>query len=255
LQESGLISRVSSRRPIEIATGIAVKNSKNARQNSKSRRVREQQSTVPRRVRARKLPNLLSKSADSRRSLPPEFGAAEPSAEPGNDRQIQTALDGLLGRSLLRGDKGRFIAGAAKTGQHSEPFWIDLAPLKADIVTSVRAQLGADDADAPPTLLAIIDGFAEAHLLRKSTFLQLAQRGGPVTNKGKVRGLLQAWGAFFDREIRAAEKLGLVRKSRRAQTPIEWLESLAATEHQQETEGGHSEHEHAPDLDETGRPS
>jgi hypothetical protein len=33
-------------------------------------------------------------------------------------------------------------------------------------------------------------------------FMQLTQRGGPVTNKGRVRGLLSAWGAFFDRDAR-----------------------------------------------------
>jgi hypothetical protein len=155
--------------------------------------------------------------------------AESPVRELGDDGPIPQVLDSVLARSLQRDQKGRFVHGAVKTGEHSERLWSELAPVKAEIVAAVRRQLAADAEDAPPTLLAIIDGFAEAHLLRKSTFMQLAQRGGPVTNKGKVRGLLQAWGAFFDREMRAAEKLGLERRSRNVnETPREWLERLHA---------------------------
>ena len=140
--------------------------------------------------------------------------------ELGNDGPIRAALDGLLARAD-RDDKGRFVRGLLKTGEHSEAFWVALEPVKADIVARVRKQLAAADDDAPETLLAIIDGFAEAHLLRKSALVRLCMQGGPVTNKGKVRGLLQAWGSFFDRELPAVERLGIARRARRAQTPIE----------------------------------
>jgi hypothetical protein len=71
-------------------------------------------------------------------------------------------------------------------------------------------------------------------------------QGGPVTSKGKTRGLLQAWGSFFDRELRAAEKLGLVRRARRTQTPVEWLESLGEKE-------APMNDDHAPDISDADR--
>ena len=78
-------------------------------------------------------------------------------------------------------------------------FWQQLEPAKQEIVASVRAQLAADSADAPPTLLALIDLFAESHLLRRSTFLQIANRGGAFTSKGKARALLRCTECFRPR--------------------------------------------------------
>ena len=155
-----------------------------------------------------------------------------PDPERRNDGQIQAAVDALMARSLLRNEKGQFVAGAVKTGEHSEGFWTDLAPVKANIVARVRKQLAVEDDDGRETLLNLIDGYAEAHLLRRSSFMRLCAMGGPVTNKGKVRGLLHAWGTFFDREMRAAEKLGLERRARRVkQTTRDWLLDHEHDEH------------------------
>ena len=56
-----------------------------------------------------------------------------------------------------------------------------------------------------------------------------------MTHKGRTRGLLQAWGAFFDRELRAAERLGLVNVPRQVDEFTvcsgcsEWPPNAAAT--------------------------
>lgn len=178
-----------------------------------------------------------------------ESVAGKPRQELGIDGQIGAALDGLLARSQMRGVKGRFIAGTAKTGEHADGFWVDLEPVKQEIVSRVRRQLAVDDDDSRETLVNLIDGYVEAHLLRKSTFMQLARRGGPVTNKGKVRGLLQAWGVFFDREMRAAERLGLERRSKSiTKSPRQWLEALDNTPEGEEEE---NTNDNEPDAGET----
>ena len=193
---------------------------RNASKSRTSKRLEDSQSHAKRRKqagfgRARNLPENELSATDA------------PSAEPGNDGRIRTALDGLLSRSLARDETtGRFTHGKVTTGAESRGLFEDLAPVKADIVASVRLQLAADTDDAPPTLLHSIDAYADAYLLRKATFMQLAQRGGPVTNKGKVRGLLQAWCSFLDRELRLVQMLGLERKQRDATlSAAEWLMS------------------------------
>jgi hypothetical protein len=169
---------------------------------------------------------LLRKSADPAASPSAQVNRDLPVAEPQNDGQIRQVLDSMMARSLLRDDKGKFITGAFKTGEHSEAFWIGIEPVKRDLVERVRQQLGVENTDGRETLLGVIDGYVEARLLRQSSFLRMCLQGGPVTNKGKTRGLLAAWGSFFDREMRAAERLGLVKVARRVQTPAEWLQSL-----------------------------
>ena len=154
--------------------------------------------------------------------------SAGQSGTDGRDGRIGEAIGSLLGRSLQRDDKGRFVHGRVTTGAESEALWQALAPVKAEIVAGVRRQLAAEGDEAPPVLLSVIDAYAEASLLRRSTFLQLVNRGGPVTHKGRTRGLLAAWGAFFDRELRAAERLGLVNVPRQVdETPAAWLARLA----------------------------
>lgn len=203
---------------------------RNAKENAHSGRPRDH-ATRAQQAKSRGKTRVSSGPESRHEMASPRTEVAPPAVEEiGNDGRIRSALDTMLSKSLERDDKGRFVHGHVTTGAESRGFFDDLAPVKADIVTSVRAQLAADHDDAPPTLLALIDAFAEAHLLRKATFMQLASRGGPITNKGRVRGLLAAWGSFFDREIRAAERLGLQRQSRPvAESPREWLEQSAST--------------------------
>lgn len=151
-----------------------------------------------------------------------------PSAEPGNDGRIRAALDAVLSAPVRDPQSGQFVRGIVRTGADSQLFWSTLAPIKADIVGRVRAQLAVENDDGRETLLGMIDAYAEARLLRQSAFLRMSSQGGPVTTKGKTRGLLQAWGSFFDREMRAAERLGLERRQK--ETLADWFADAEADE-------------------------
>jgi hypothetical protein len=179
----------------------------------------------------RKSADVLSKSANSEASPHAESSLDPPGAELGlNGRpSVEHIIGALVARGDLRDANGRFASentGRLLTLEHSGQLRAALEPLKSDLVARVRAQLGADSDDAPETLLGVIDAYAEARLLRSSAFVRLSQLGGFMTAKGKARALLATWGSAFDRELRAAERLGLVRRARRTQTPVEWLESL-----------------------------
>lgn len=183
--------------------------------------MREHKTRVPRVKRTKS----LSKLRDSEGARP----SSEPSAELDDAGRIGAALGDLLARRNERDNKGRFTRDNAAhliTLENSGQLRAALEPLKLELVERVRMQLAADTDDAPETLLGVIQAYAEARLLRSSAFIRLSQLGGFMTAKGKARALLSTWGAAFDREMRAAERLGLVRRARRTQTPREWLESL-----------------------------
>jgi hypothetical protein len=218
--------------------------SRNVRKSADSGRAPDRQSRVPGRARARRTAKSLSTPADSASAKP----ADEPTAELATDGLISAALDGLVARTNERDSKGRYTrdnAAHLRTLEHSTQLRAALEPLKREIVQRVRLQLAADTDDAPETLLGVIDAYAEARLLRSSAFVRLSQLGGFMTAKGKARALLSTWGAAFDREMRAAERLGLVRRARRTQTPIEWLQSLDNNDQQQEGHNDEPEREDA----------
>ena len=172
------------------------------------------------------VPHRSGSAAVRRAARPaPKEAVQVPPQQPAGDGRIGSAVETLL-KIPVHDAKGRFVRGMLKTFENSQAFWTAVEPVKADIVARVRRQLAADDPDAPETLLNVIDGYAEAVLLRKSAFTRMCLQGGPVTSKGQTRGLLQAWGTFYDREMRTADKLGLTRRARQTQSPAEWLRSL-----------------------------
>jgi hypothetical protein len=222
-----------------------LKMGRNARKYASSQRAEEQQSTARRSKRAQS----LGKSRVSNPAQPD----GEPTAELNDDGRIGAALGGLLARTNERDPKGRYTrdnTGHLTTLEHSSQLWRALEPLKQEIIGRVRTQLAADTDDAPETLLGVIDAYAEARLLRSSAFVRLSQSGGFMTSKGAARALLGTWGAAFDREMRAAERLGLVRRARRAQTPIEWLQSLD----DQQQKGGPNDDPSPDATEQPGRP-
>jgi hypothetical protein len=207
------------------ATGEVVKTRRTVRQTAHSESAPEQESTARRARRA----DLLSNNGDSAGALPPEFRADQPGAETRKAGAVHDALAQLADRADLRDKNGRYLPG--NTGrlhslEYSGQLKAALEPLKRDIVQRVRVQLGVDAGDGVETLNGVIDMYAEARLLRSSAFVRLAQLGGFITNKGRSRALLAVWGQAFDREMRAAEKLGLSRRAQRTQSPVEWLQSL-----------------------------
>lgn len=185
-----------------------MKHRRNAKQNADSEGTQDKTSR-----------ELLRKSRD----LSARPSVEQPDAELAHAGRIGAALGGLLARTSERDNKGRFTrdnAAHLTTLEHSSQLRAALEPLKRELIARMRIQLCADVEDAPETLLGVIDAYAEARLLRSSAFVRLAQLGGFMTSKGKARALLSTWGAAFDREMRAAEKLGLERKARHVNESI-----------------------------------
>ena len=105
------------------------------------------------------------------------------------------------------------LAASNGTLERSEQFWSALEPLKDEIILRLTQDF-ALDGSAIMTLFGTMDAYAEAHLLRKAMFLRLTELGGPVTDKGKARGLLKTYLAAMDRELKLAQTLGFERKAK-----------------------------------------
>jgi hypothetical protein len=103
---------------------------------------------------------------------------------------------------------------AGTTLARSETFWSEVAAAKRELADRVLTDLGADNGAAAETLAGVVDGYAEARILRHAMFLRLVELGGPVTNKGKARALFSSYLQALDRETRLAQTLGLKRKAK-----------------------------------------
>jgi hypothetical protein len=149
-----------------------------------------------------------------------------PSSPNGGERdRLGEALDKLATRPE-RDASGKFVPGnlaAARTLERAETFWEAVEPAKVEMVERIRQDLALDGA-AAATLESVVDGFAEASLLRRSLFVRLAQAGGAVTARGRTRAAFGAYLAALDRERRLALDLGLERRGRDAESLVEYLE-------------------------------
>jgi hypothetical protein len=137
---------------------------------------------------------------------------------------VREALDALTSRPDRDRVSGRFTAGTLAAGTtlaRSEQMWSALAPLKADLVATVETDLAASD--AAETKRGLIDGYAEARLLRAAMFNRLVDLGGPITSKGRQRALYTAYLGALDRETKLATTLGLERRAKPAQSLAEVL--------------------------------
>lgn len=152
-------------------------------------------------------------------SEPADSPASEPAANgtPGLD-----GLPGVLAELAQRPKRdqaGKFIKGglaSGKTLERSEVFWSAVEPIKAELVTRVRADLAHDD--APETLIGLTDAYAEVRLFRSAMFLRLVEQGGPITPKGRARALYTAYLNALDRETKLATTLGLERRAKPVQS-------------------------------------
>ena len=135
----------------------------------------------------------------------------------GTGRCLSEALDEIQQRPDRDPETGRFLPGnvaAGKTLARSEAFWSAVADAKADLAERLRSDLATDGGAV--TLEGLVDGYAEARLLRSAMFLRLVEMGGPVTTKGKTRQLFSTYLQVLDRETRLALALGLERKAKKA---------------------------------------
>lgn len=136
-------------------------------------------------------------------------------SENGPEHGTRAALDQLAARPDRDPETGRFVEGntaAGRTLARSDAFWKAVGAAKRELVDRLRSDL-AVNGDGAATLEGLIDGYAEARLLRHSMFVRLAEQGGPVTGKGKTRALFNTYLAALDRETRLALALGLERRA------------------------------------------
>jgi hypothetical protein len=139
---------------------------------------------------------------------------------------MHEARERLGGRPERDATTGRFLrgnVGALSTGARSAAFWREVNEAKAVIMARVLANLGGAD-EAGEIKAGVIEQYAEAKLLRRSLFLDITAAGGTATQKNRARRLLAPYGQAFDRELKAAQVLGLARQPRRASTVAELLE-------------------------------
>ena len=154
--------------------------------------------------------------ASGRGSLEP-FGESESN---GPEDGAREAVHRLAAKPDRDPKTGRFLAGntaAGKTLSRSEAFWSAVSAVKRELVERLKSDFAAD-AGAATTMEGILDGYAEARLLRHAMFNRLAEQGGPVTGKGRARALFRAYLAALDRETRLALVLGLERRPGRVPT-------------------------------------
>lgn len=112
---------------------------------------------------------------------------------------VAAAVDSLNNRPELN---------ALVTGAHSEALREALAVATDAIESQVRADVNPE----AMTLQRLISAFAEASSLRSALFHRM--QGNPLTNKGKVRAMFNAYKEMLDREIRLAQAIGLERRPR-----------------------------------------
>jgi hypothetical protein len=140
--------------------------------------------------------------------------------------------------------------------------YTDAHPAAASIVAEVERFMGAQLADegGPAADLTARRGALVAYRGRivHKNILKLSQAiedRGLFDQRGKLRvAWLQQLGALLDKAVRLDALLGLQRRTRRVQTPIEWLESLQPANDQQHQEG--HDDANTPDADQQpGRPT
>ena len=203
---------------------------KNAKENARSRGAQDMESGARVRANRSKRAKSLRKSrvwrplSVDRANVPSaQTNDADPAEETGIDGQVRAALNDVLSQPV-RNDKGQFVRGILQGGEHSIELRRALEPAKRAIVQRVCVQLAVNADDGNETLAGVIDAYAEARVMRQSSFMRLSSLDGPVSNKGRQRALVAVWGSFFDREMRAAERLGLERRARKVkQSTRDWL--------------------------------
>lgn len=154
-----------------------------------------------------------------------EVASPAPTAESGPSGPIDPdAAAAAAVRSLAqrpdRDESGRFVRDNVASMRHGErslrgsgALVAELAPAKRALAARVRADL-ALDSEAPATVEALVDAFAEVSLLRRALYARMVEAGGVVTGKGRIRSTLSVYVTALDRELKIAQTLGLERRQR-----------------------------------------
>lgn len=113
---------------------------------------------------------------------------------------------------------GRFLRGntaALVSGQRSQQFWRAADGERRATRGALLRQCGfSTDVDAPPALVAVIDGAAQAVLIRDACFGRVLDAGGPFTTHDRRRDVLRVWQEAADRALRHLQVIGLEPRQR-----------------------------------------
>ncbi len=154
---------------------------------------------------------------------PPTAGSA-PTPDPFG------ALGPVSGRDRAT---GRFAPGnraALVTGERSRQFWEAAdAERRAKRAALLRQRGFASEADAPPALVAVADGCAQAVILRDATFNRVIELGGPTTTHDRRRDVLKVWENASDRALRHLQAVGLETQERDAMSIEQYIERVNAS--------------------------
>ncbi len=131
---------------------------------------------------------------------------------------------------------GRFARGnqlSVITGSRSRQFWIAAESQRREMRMALLRQRGYDrEVDAPPALVAVADGCAQALLVRDGSFNRLIEQGGPTTLRGRHRAVLTTWQMASDRALKHLQAIGLQRVEHDVYdcSPEEWVRRQEASE-------------------------
>lgn len=149
--------------------------------------------------------------------LGPETPSAQPAGN-GPEHGVRGALEQLAERPNHDPETGQFVDGNTAAGcslSRSTAFWGAVGVAKRELIDRLHSDLAVDAGRAAVTLEGLIDGYAEARLLRTAMFIRLTELPrGAVTAKGNTRALFNTYLSALDREVRLALTLGTERKSR-----------------------------------------
>jgi hypothetical protein len=140
-------------------------------------------------------------------------------------REALETLSQKLGHDPVTGRFTSSNTAAGTTLARSEAFWAAVADAKRELLEQVRRDAGLDG-DAVEALRGLQEAYCEARLFRQAMYLRLVELGGPITAKGKARALWTAYCAASDRELKLAQTIGIERKQKRVQTPLEALRGV-----------------------------
>jgi hypothetical protein len=124
---------------------------------------------------------------------------------------IETPL-GATGPEAGRDGRGRFITAntvALVTGERSRAFWMAAEGQRRETRQALLQQRGHTEADAPPALVLLCDGAAQACLVRDGAFNRLVESGGPTTTRGRHRAIVKTWESASDRAMKHLQAIGL----------------------------------------------
>jgi hypothetical protein len=134
------------------------------------------------------------------------------------DAAVTLAIQNLTGRSDRDPATGKFTSGntaAGTTLERSERLRVELEIVRQEIISRMTTAFELT-AEELTILVGPITAASEAAVLRSAMAARLADESGPVSGKGRVRALYNAWASAVDRELRTMQAiltmLGLLRK-------------------------------------------